>query len=329
VNIHITPPIGFDPDLPLTGSQVEDWSAEANATVVAALDKFKRIYIHVPWHGEFHSRCDFLLKLGQSTRGEPQKGLRVLAPSGSGKTTAARMFMGMVEAATPRTDDFVPVVLVPLERATTTKKLMTAILTAFGDPFASSGTEVKLKSRVYACFERLGTRLLIIDEVQHLRFRSTVLSDATDTLKRLLDDGVLPIVFLGTDDAQDMFTRNLQFNGRLLPPCDFKRLDPKAAIDRSHFKAFLEELDVEIHEAGILPMKAGLHNPRIAGCLHAIADGVIGRVSRLLFVALEIALRRGADCIEVYDLALATDRWALPQGFVKSNPFRSGSNSYE
>jgi hypothetical protein len=34
----------------------------------------------------------------------------------------------------------------------------------------------------------------------------------------------------------------------------------------------------------------------------------------LITVAFEIALRRGAECIEVYDLALAVDRWAIPQG---------------
>lgn len=323
MNMHITPPLGFDPDLPLTGGFVEDWSAPTNDAVVAALDRYDAIYIPVPWHAEFHSRCDFLVKLGQSTKGKPQKGLRVLAPSGSGKTTAMLQFIQLFEQQHPRTDEHVPAILVPLERATTTRKLMSSILTAFDDPFATVGTELKLKSRVLKCFERFGTKLLIIDEVQHLHFRSTVMSDATDTLKRLLDDGVLPIIFLGTDAAEAMFTRNLQFNGRLLPPCDFQKLDPLVDRDRALFSRFLEELDLAIVDEAIFSQRAGLAHRSIAACLHEISDGIIGRVSRLLFVAIEIALRRSADRIEVYDLALATDRWALTQGFVKENPFRA------
>jgi hypothetical protein len=55
--------------------------------------------------------------------------------------------------------------------------------------------------------------------------------------------------------------------------------------------------------------------------LHAVTDGVIGRVSRLVEIALEIALRRNAPRIEKYDLALAVDRWAIPNGITESNPF--------
>jgi hypothetical protein len=38
-------------------------------------------------------------------------------------------------------------------------------------------------------------------------------------------------------------------------------------------------------------------------------------------VALEIALSRSATRIERYDLALAVDRWAIPNGLTRSNPF--------
>ena len=49
---------------------------------------------------------------------------------------------------------------------------------------------------------------------------------------------------------------------------------------------------------------------------------MVGRVSRLAQAALEIAIRRGAARLEPYDLAEAVDRWAIPQAFVESNPFR-------
>lgn len=47
--------------------------------------------------------------------------------------------------------------------------------------------------------------------------------------------------------------------------------------------------------------------------------GAAARISRLFEVAVEIALRRQAKRLEVYDLALAVDRWAIPQDFITTN----------
>jgi hypothetical protein len=215
-------------------------------------------------------------------------------------------------------------VLIALERATTAKKLMMSILDYFGDNYSSSGNEQVLKKRAKACFERFGTVLLIIDEVQHLNARRTEQSDVTDSLKRLLDDGVVPIVFLGTDDAREMFTRNLQLSGRLIAPCDFDKLSLVSPRDRGLLAGYATLLDQAIVDKKVMPERAGLDDPWILGCLHAITDGVIGRVSRLVAIALEIALQRDATRVEVYDLALAVDRWAIPNAFVSTNPFLRG-----
>lgn len=316
-----TPPFGLDPDAPIFGDKLEDWSPEANDRAAAKLALFDTIYINCAPQIELQSRCDFLLKIGRATRGKPQKGLRVLAPTGSGKTTAASAFVRFVHP--PGSAGPCPIAHVALERETTSKKLIISILQWFGDPHATSGTEVALKRRLYACFDRFGTELLIIDEVQHLNFRRNSKNDVTDTLKRLLDDGVVPIVFLGTEDAEGMFTRNLQLNGRLLPPCDLPPLARADPEDRRILHQFLAELDQAMVEKGLVGQPAGLVHPWIRGCLIEVSGGVLGRICRLLYVALEIALRRGSDCIEVYDLAQATDRWAITQNFVKANPFRA------
>lgn len=78
-------------------------------------------------------------------------------------------------------------------------------------------------------FILLQTELLIVDEVQHLNYRNGLKNDVTDTLKGLLDADVIPIVFFGTEDAAQMFGRNLQLNGRLLPPCDLNPLNARSA----------------------------------------------------------------------------------------------------
>lgn len=293
---------------------------ELNDEIAEKLGRFKSVFIPYPRHIELHARLDYLQRLGRQTNGEPQMGLRVLAPTGSGKSTAARAYIAFVEARRERTESFIPVIKVDLERNSTSKKLIMSILHALGDPYAHHGTELTLKRRMLEYFVRFGVELLIVDEVQHLNYRNGLRSDVTDTLKVLLDAGVVPIVFLGTPDAKPMFERNLQLNGRLLPPCDLNPLDNKRAADRDLFARFVSHLDQTIVDQGILPNLSDFEEAGLVEALFEVSGGVVGRVSRLLQIALEVALRRGAHCIERADVSWAIDHWALPQAFAKSNP---------
>ena len=311
---------GFAPE---TGDVVEDTSSGANAKVAAAVATYKEIFLPYPRHVTFHSDCDYLRQLGLATKGGPQSGLRVLAPSGSGKSTAARMFIALLETRERSDPDVKPVVMVSLTSAATPKKLFSDILTEMGDGFADRGTEQTLRRRVIACFEQFQTQLLIIDEVQHLNFRSSAKNDVTDALKSLLDTGVVPIVFLGTEDAEAMFKRNLQLNGRLLPPCDFKPLRATVAEDAELFSGFWQRLDAEVVKRGLMRSASGLDGAEFLGALHKVTGGVVGTVSRLAKEAMTIAIRRSAERIELYDFVLATDRWAIPNSFCSTNPFRS------
>lgn len=293
---------------------------DLNDEVAEKLARFKCIFVPYPRHIELHERFHYLQCLGRQTIGQPQMGLRVLAPTGSGKSAAARAYIAFVETMRPRTDSFIPVVMVELERNSTSKKLIMSILHALGDPYAHYGNELTLKRRMLEYFVRFGVELLIVDEVQHLNHRNGLKSDITDTLKVLLDEGVVPIVFMGMPEAEAMFKRNLQLNGRLLPPCDLNPLDSKRAADRDLFARFVSYLDQTIVDQGILPNLSDFEGAGLIGALFEVSDGVIGRVSRLLQVALEAALRRGAHCVERSDVSWAVDHWAVPQAFVKSNP---------
>lgn len=300
---------------------------DLNDLVAEMLERFKSVFVPYPKHVELHDRCDYLQKLGRRTIGKPQMGLRVLAPSGSGKSTAAEAYIELVERRRPRNDTFVPILKIDLERASTSKKLMTSILDKFGDPYASHGNELTLKRRAFACFERFGTELLIVDEVQHLNYRNGLKNDVTDTLKGMLDGAVVPMVFLGTEEAEQMFKRNLQLNGRLLAPCDLLPLNSRNAEDRRLFAAFVHRLELVIVEQGILPEPSRLGEAGLLPALFEVSQGIVGRVSRLFQAALEIALRRGATRLEAYDLLLAVDRWAIPQSFIDTNPIQRSSDA--
>lgn len=300
----------------------DDCSPEMNDLVAERIALFRSIVLPYPRHVLFHSRCDYLQKLGVANRGKPQMGLRMLAPSGSGKSTAALEYKALVERRRPPTDTFVPIVYVALDSASTSKRLMVQILHALGDPLAERGTEQSLRRRAIDYLRRLGVQLLIIDEVQHLNFRSSAKADVTDALKSFLDAGVTPIVFLGTDEARPMFESNLQLNGRLLAPLDMPKLEPSKSEDRDLFASFVWGLCEGIAERGVLDRNEALIEDAVLAALMEVSDGVVGRVARLFEVAIEIALRRGSSTLEVADLSLAVDRWALSQSFAKRNPFR-------
>ncbi|WAC59787.1 TniB family NTP-binding protein [Brevundimonas sp. SL130] len=296
----------------------ESTSGATNRMVAERIAQFRTIFVPYPLHVEFHSRCDYLMELGRATKGQPQRGMRVLAPSGSGKTTAAQAFIRDVELRDRSEPERRRVMHVSLDRATTVKKFYTSILHKFGDSCLGRSDEITLKYRALGFFEQMGCELLFIDEVQHMAAGS---GDVTDSLKSLLDLGAIPIVFLGTEEAGEMFARNLQFNARLLQPCDFPRLRSTLDGDQRLLRGYWERLDAEIVRQKLISTSSGLFDPDFLSALHTVADGVIGRVSRLTESALEIALRRGHEAIQLEDFHLATERWALPQGFVGRNPF--------
>lgn len=308
----------------MIGPRDEDNSPSMNTLVAQMQARLKALYIAYPKHVQMHSHLDYLQKLAACQRGQPQMGLRILGPSGSGKTTAACEYVRLVEQRQPVDSPLRPVLFIRLDRATTTKRLMISILVELGDEQSMNASEHTLKRRVVAYLERLGVELIIIDEVQHLNFRTSANNDVTDALKTFLDAGVVSIAFLGTDVAKPMFARNLQLNGRLLPPFDLDPLSAASTEDGALLGNYVDCLNDGIVQLGILKERADFSDPKTLGALHEVSQGVIGRISRLFGVAVGIALRRRADRLEIYDLALAVDRLAIPNNFIKTNPFRKG-----
>lgn len=316
---------GFEPHerQPLTGNTHPDDSEAMIELAASKLDLYNDIHIKNVRHDR--AMGHYRRVMSQVRRkGRPLLGGRILGPSGSGKTRSATFFQSMIRESIGHGPELEPVIIAPLDRACTARRLYVSILTAMGDSFANAGSEDVLKQRTYSFLERNKTRLLIIDETQHLAFRSTENNSTTDTLKRFLDDAVCPLVMTGTDEAASFLNKNRQLSNRLMPPCDMKPLSRKSRDDRTIFANYVNDLDIAMFKAGLTLTKSDLANKRTLSCLFAITGGVLGRVSYLMRVALEHAVMRGASHIEIYDLSEATTMWAVEQEFIEYNPFVSG-----
>ena len=92
--------------------------------------------------------------------------------------------------------------------------------------------------------------------------------------------------------------------------------------DMDLFVEFILRLDSAMVELKLTIEPSGLDKPQIIACLHETSGGVIGQAYRIIRAALLIATSREASHVEAYDLMLAVDRWAIPNGICRSNPFR-------
>lgn len=313
-----------DDFLPKTGNPWPDDGLSMLAAEATMLGTFDGIYIFNPRHLPVFTSVEQLRLLGLAQPGGRKRALRILAPSGSGKTTTIQQYAQKVAARL--TDDERswrrPVVILSIHPRIKVKGWWLAVLSALGEEmYRPRDTEETVRRRAYEAIVRFGVEVLVIDESQHLAVGTKMIGEVTDRLKRFLDDGIVPVVLMGTSDARTMLESNLQLSNRMMPPCDIVPLG-SGDRDRQLLEKFLDRLDAAIVDAGLMKERAGLGHPLVSACLMEVSNGIIGRVVNLLRVALGRAFRRGAARIELCDLQAATATWAVAQSIVVRNPFR-------
>jgi DNA transposition AAA+ family ATPase len=310
--------------LPKTGSPWPDDSSDMLAAEATVLACFDGIYIVNHRHLPVFVALEQLRQLGIAQPGQRKRALRVLAPSGAGKTTTVMAYAAKVEERLPEDERAWrrPVVILPIHPKIKVKGWWSALLQVLGEQISRPrDTEETLRLRASEAIARSGVELLVIDEAQHLAVTTKMIGEVTDRMKRFLDDGVVPVVFVGTSDAKEMLQSNLQLVNRMLPPADIVSLRSENTKDRRELEHFLKRLDAEIVARKLMAEPAGLDETLVAACLMQIAGGNLGRIVNLLRLALGRAYRRQASRIEPVDLQAATALWAVGQGVITKNPF--------
>lgn len=310
------------PDL-TTGRADEEQSLAMNDVLTDVEAAFDAIYLNYPRHKQMQLAIDRIRLHGIKVRGtgQPMRGLLVTGPTGSGKTTGIEEYVAHLIRNGAYADGRMPLLYLRLRKKVTVLKLLRAILAKFGDRYARKRDEDELIEQVRNCIERAGVEVIVIDEVQHLRNKSTDNLEVTDQLKTFLDDRICPVVFVGVEEARDMFAENLQLAGRCGDPVELTPLNPASDADVALLTRFLQLLDEQMVARNLTKQSSSLNSPYVVTCLHLASGGVIGQAYRIVRAALLIATSRGALFVETYDLSLAVERWAIVNRVCRSNPF--------
>lgn len=316
-----TDPAVVLPDL-TTGKADEENSRSMNDVMTDIEADFDAIYLNYPRHKLMQLAIDRIRLHGIKVKeaGRPMRGLLVTGPTGSGKTTGIEEYVAHLMRQGAYADGLMPVLYLRLRKKVTVLKLLRAILSKFGDRYARRRDEDELIEQVRNCIARAGVQVIVIDECQYLKNKTTDNLAVTDQLKTFLDDCIAPVVFVGIDEAQEMFDENLQLAGRCADPVKLMPLTMSSA-DVDLLTKFLEKLDEEMVDRKLTRQTSSLGSPYNVTCLHLASGGVIGQAYRIVRAALLIATSRGALFVEAYDLSLAVERWAIKNKVCTNNPF--------
>ncbi|MGJ3629277.1 TniB family NTP-binding protein [Sphingomonas sp. MMS24-JH45] len=243
---------------------------------------------------------------GRVPDGRPQFGTQLC-----GKSASADEFALIVAARGTYPVGTLPVVRVELEQESRASGSGRRSWSTDGLP--PRGTRTRCRRSAYDAFEKHGTHLLIIDEVQHAGYRSAGSSAPTDVIKRFISDKQVALGLFGNEDAEKLLSSNDQLCTRLEDPCDIQLLNLADPPAQRVFTKFVRKYEDQLVLKKVFAAPSNLTDERTILCLMAISRGYLGRVVKLIQVAARHAYRRGADRIEPFDLSRATIGWAVKQ----------------
>jgi hypothetical protein len=277
---------------------------------------------------------------------QPKRWSSIFAPTGSGKSTAIRMYLENVVAKEAVKRGLFPADMdkfeiaskqkivphVTLDGVTKIKNLMQKILLALGR--SAKGTTADLTREVYDHLREPMVELLIIDELQHLlpkNDKDKRPPDAgdeptaiTDTLKSMLIEGCVPMVFVGIDEARPVIFTSQQLAGRNVRQIDYSCLDWTIPTERKVFLNYCGNVGLKLKQHGLFEQASNFLLGDTPACLHATSGGRLGMVSRIVEQAALIAADEEAPEVLREHLEKAVDRWAIPTKIIDYNPFRGG-----
>ncbi|WP_169805585.1 ATP-binding protein [Novosphingobium rosa] len=316
-----------DGDLPLANFDFLSTEEFGNTEKVAEkMAAFESIIVPTPHQMQAVAQMNTIrmMSLNQAA-GETRRGVRYLHPSGAGKSTCAKIITQHLIKLYGRDPERKPVLHVTLSTTGTPKSLASSILKAVGCGYSRAGEADMLLDRVREAIREFKVELLIIDELNHIKGKSLA-TDAANTLKNLLTEGLVPIVLMGTSAAENVVKSNRELKMRCQPQVFLRPYEPEDPLDLKHWSKLLGHIDDMMVAHEIVQIPTGLQS--LAYKLCKASNGLIGEFHGIMLAALEAALSAGYDHVSYDCLSNAIDEWAISDGTIDSNPLaENGSDN--
>lgn len=247
------------------------------------LAKLEDLYSHPPSH-----RMPNMLLVGDTN---------------NGKTMLIRRFCSRHEASdNPGADAAsVPVLYVQAPPTPDESRFYSYILNLLFAPYRQRDRLEKKQDMVLTLLRKVGMRVLVIDEIQHvlagsLHKQRTFLN----VIKYLGNELQVPIVAVGTLDAFRAIHTDPQLANRFEP----------ATLPRWNLDEEFLRLLVSFERMLPLRKPSTLHTPALAAKLLSMSDGLIGELAQILNTAAIHAVKSGKECIDMK--VLENIRWVSP-----------------
>lgn len=235
--------------------------------------------------------------------------LLLVGDPNNGKTTIVRRFCDLCGQGyvNEDADPVKPIILAEAPPSADEKSLYISILERFFTPYRASDPLPKLRYQVIHLFRACHVRMLIIDEFHSLLTGSAVKQrEVMNAIKLLCNELAIPIVGVGTREAVRVLHTDPQHASRFDVMClpvwelnqDFQRL--LAGFEK------------------VIPLKnpSRLHQPELATLLHAISEGNIGDLHRLVVECAKEALKSGKE--QVDKAIIESKAWVRPTRGIRN-----------
>ncbi len=216
----------------------------------------------------------------------------IIGPSGATKSTSLQHYL---DALPPGDCSVIPVTIRSSTRST--RILQAQILEQFGEEKEAS---IVLNSKDYSealvnqgirnTARAKGTAVVALDECHNML--QTVGAEVFATsLKSIVNDAVFSLVLLGTEEACAIFRSSNELQSRCKATVDLGRLRIENKDDRDYFFGFVAYFEEEMYKLNVIDRKLNLvDGVTERASVYDMAGGVVGKVPRILAIALERAL---------------------------------------
>lgn len=184
-------------------------------------------------------------------------GFCLTGKSGAGKTVIRKQFIAKYPPYETEDRTVRPIVKVVMPTSGGGKALLQKIAEDLGAP--AMGTEASLETRLNKLLPACGTKLLVVDEAQHLvnmNGRTTIQRRAADTIKNLMSNAEISVALFGTEDLERIFLSNGQLRRRFSTMRTLRAWDPTDPRDLREVSKVLVTLlktaSIEFDDASLL-----------------------------------------------------------------------------